>query len=169
MKSWCRKAVDDKIAAQRKFVAWWKASVTDKGGGNPTARRSRDGVLSMRAAENLTGMRNQRVSDLGKHLAPGHCHGAADAALPPRALQEAFRGASTLGRSLPSFHEVIKANKSATYVAFHGSVCHSRSLLRVRARAGCCGRARAGCCGVAGAALLDRWSRLFLGWPPVAF
>lgn len=61
-------AVDAKLDECLKFVAWWKANVSDKGGGNPTVPRSRDGALRMKDAEDLTGMANQRVSDLARDL-----------------------------------------------------------------------------------------------------
>jgi hypothetical protein len=56
----------DAGAEQHKFVVWWKADVDDHGGRpSKTVPRAREG-LSMREAEKLTGMPNQRVSDLGK-------------------------------------------------------------------------------------------------------
>lgn len=61
-------AVDAKIIEQVKFVAWWDANVTDRGGGNPTVPRSRDGALPMREAEKLTGITNQRKSALRTQL-----------------------------------------------------------------------------------------------------
>jgi len=59
------KAVDAKIEEQIRFVAWWKGSVAH-GGGSKNRER---GSYSLRDAEHLTGMSQQRVSDLTKRLA----------------------------------------------------------------------------------------------------
>lgn len=71
LKDWpmLEQAVDAKIEEQRKFVAWWKGSV----GGNPDGRGRREEIpgaryLSFHDAEDITGMKQQRVSDLGKKL-----------------------------------------------------------------------------------------------------
>jgi phage N-6-adenine-methyltransferase len=71
IKDWptLEQAIDAKIAEQKKFVAWWKASVIDRGGGNVTGPRTRTGELTCGDAENITGMTKQRVSDLGRRLA----------------------------------------------------------------------------------------------------
>src|SRR5215472_4233919 len=71
IKDWLKleEAVDFKIEEQHRFFAWWNGKLTDKGGRpSKTVPRPRDG-LSMERAEELTGMANQRVSDLGKKLA----------------------------------------------------------------------------------------------------
>jgi ParB family chromosome partitioning protein len=60
-------AVDAKIEEQRKFMAWWKATVIGSGTRTDLNRVRGEG-LSMRDAEHLTGMKQQRVSDLGKRL-----------------------------------------------------------------------------------------------------
>jgi DNA N-6-adenine-methyltransferase (Dam) len=57
-------AVDLKIGEQRKFYAWWQASVAHGGGSKNRDR----GSYSLDRAEKLTGMKQQRVSDLGKWL-----------------------------------------------------------------------------------------------------
>jgi phage N-6-adenine-methyltransferase len=63
-------AVDFKIEEQRKFYAWWQGAV--RGAGQPEKNRPRTRpILSRDDAENLTGMKHQRVSDLGKKLASG--------------------------------------------------------------------------------------------------
>lgn len=74
IKDWPKleEAVDAKIAEQRKFIAWWEGVV----GGNPEGRGRRKEIpgtryLSFRDAEELTGMKQQRVSDLGKKLVLG--------------------------------------------------------------------------------------------------
>jgi phage N-6-adenine-methyltransferase len=63
-------AIDAKIEEQHKFVAWWTANVSPGHGGN---RKSKDQVpgtryLKFQEAEALTGMAQQRVSDLGRWL-----------------------------------------------------------------------------------------------------
>jgi phage N-6-adenine-methyltransferase len=73
IKDWpaLEQAVDIKIAESHKFVAWWKANVTDKGG-RPVAKNLTENTvqfLPARKAEELTGMRQQRVSDLRGRLA----------------------------------------------------------------------------------------------------
>jgi len=69
IKDWptLEKAVDAKIAEQQKFVAWWKVAVQE--GGRPKKNLPSSREVSMREAEKLTGMANQRVSDLGRKLA----------------------------------------------------------------------------------------------------
>jgi phage N-6-adenine-methyltransferase len=57
-------AVDFKIEEQRKFYTWWQASVAHGGGSKNRDR----GSYSLDQAEKLTGMKQQRVSDLGKWL-----------------------------------------------------------------------------------------------------
>jgi phage N-6-adenine-methyltransferase len=66
LKEWpaLEEAVDIKIEEQRKFVAWWSATVKRPGGDHSPRTRE----MPMREAEKLTGMANQRVSDLGKRL-----------------------------------------------------------------------------------------------------
>src|SRR5258708_35793246 len=57
----------DKIEEQRKFVAWWDGAVERKGGDEKRKPRTR---LSVIDAQDLTGMKQQRVSDLGQeHVA----------------------------------------------------------------------------------------------------
>jgi len=58
-------AVDAKINEQTKFFAWWNGAVVHGGGSKNRVR----GSYSLHEAEALTGMRQQRVSDLGKKLA----------------------------------------------------------------------------------------------------
>jgi ParB family chromosome partitioning protein len=58
-------AVDTKIGEQMKFVAWWKVNVAHGGGSKNRDR----GSYSLGDAEDLTGMKQQRVSDLAKLLA----------------------------------------------------------------------------------------------------
>ena len=74
IKDWPKleEAVDLKIEEQRKFVVWWNSAV----GGNPDGRGRRKEIpgtryLSFRDAEELTGMKQQRVSALGKKLKTG--------------------------------------------------------------------------------------------------
>ena len=57
-------AVDLKIEEQRRFVAWWHGNVA-YGGGSKNRER---GSYSLAQAEKLTGMAQQRVSDLGRQL-----------------------------------------------------------------------------------------------------
>ena len=59
-------AIDAKIGEQRDFVVWWKASVRDKG--ERANLKSPGTRLFVAEAEKQTGMRQQRVSDLGKRL-----------------------------------------------------------------------------------------------------
>jgi hypothetical protein len=69
IKDWptLEKAVDAKIDEQRKFVAWWNGAVRSKGErGNLKSPGTR---LFVEDAEDVTGMKQQRVSDLGKRLA----------------------------------------------------------------------------------------------------
>jgi hypothetical protein len=66
IKDWpqVEEAVDLKINEQTQFVAWWGAAVA-YGGGSKNRER---GSYSLEQAEGLTGMRQQRVSDLSKRL-----------------------------------------------------------------------------------------------------
>jgi phage N-6-adenine-methyltransferase len=68
IKNWPKleEAVDAKIDEQRRFVGWWDSAVRE--GGRPNKNLPSTREVSMRDAEKLTGMRNQRVSDLGKRL-----------------------------------------------------------------------------------------------------
>lgn len=65
IKDWpeLEKAVDLKIEEQCKFVVWWVANV--RGDGKPAAHTA---GLARGKAEDLTGMKHQRVSDIGKRL-----------------------------------------------------------------------------------------------------
>jgi hypothetical protein len=54
-------AVDGKIEEQRKFYAWWKANVTGQGTRTDLSRE-RGQSLAQSDAEDLTGMKHQRVS-----------------------------------------------------------------------------------------------------------
>jgi hypothetical protein len=57
------------MTKQRKFVAWWNSSVSVGHSLNRYTKENRDqGSLNLREAENLTGLKQQRVSDLGKKL-----------------------------------------------------------------------------------------------------
>jgi phage N-6-adenine-methyltransferase len=66
IKDWpaLEKAVDAKIDEQRKFITWWDASVRGKG----KKANNRDSGYFVAEAESLTGMKQQRVSDLKKRL-----------------------------------------------------------------------------------------------------
>lgn len=71
IKDWgaLEKAIDVKIDEQRQFIAWWKATVaTGHGAGRGNKNNRERGSFSMREAERLTGMVQQRVSDLAKAL-----------------------------------------------------------------------------------------------------
>jgi phage N-6-adenine-methyltransferase len=57
-------AVDAKIEEQCKFVAWWNGAVGGRGG----YKKPRSRFLALTDAEDLTGMKQQRVSDLGRRL-----------------------------------------------------------------------------------------------------
>jgi hypothetical protein len=62
-----RMVIETTLTEQHKFVTWWNGAV----GGNPDGRGRRKEIpgtryLSFREAEDLTGMKHQRVSDLGK-------------------------------------------------------------------------------------------------------
>jgi hypothetical protein len=61
-------AVDAKVEEQKKFVAWWKGAVQRAGGDRQTQKHSPSTRLMLAEAEDLTGMRQQRVSDLTKKL-----------------------------------------------------------------------------------------------------
>lgn len=67
IKDWpaLERAVDIKIGEQRKFISWWKATV-----GSPGPKKDVPGTryISFREAEDLTGMKQQRVSDLDARL-----------------------------------------------------------------------------------------------------
>jgi hypothetical protein len=58
------RAVDFIIDQEIKFGVWWQASVRGKG----KTANNRDPGYFVDDAENLTGMRQQRVSDLGARL-----------------------------------------------------------------------------------------------------
>jgi phage N-6-adenine-methyltransferase len=60
------RAVEEKIEEQLKFRAWWDANVRDAG--NPQLTEGAVNCLSCKEAEELTGIRQQRVSDLKKAL-----------------------------------------------------------------------------------------------------
>ena len=63
------RAVDQKIAEQVQFVAWWYANVSVNHGGSRAKQQvSGSRYLSYREAERLTGMKQPRVSELGKRL-----------------------------------------------------------------------------------------------------
>lgn len=84
-------AVDAKIEEQLTFHAWWQASVQSAGQPKKNSPRTRE-MLSMREAEHLTGLANQRVSDLGKRLSNVERHRArlqaAESGLESRSLSE---------------------------------------------------------------------------------
>jgi phage N-6-adenine-methyltransferase len=61
------KAVDEKLTEQIKFVAWWKGHVTGQGT-RTDLNRDPGESLPMRKAEEVTGMKQQRVADLRKRL-----------------------------------------------------------------------------------------------------
>jgi len=61
-------AARTKVEEQQKFVAWWKGSVTGQGT-RTDLNRDHGESLPLKEAEHLTGMKQQRVSDLGKKLA----------------------------------------------------------------------------------------------------
>jgi ParB family chromosome partitioning protein len=60
-------AVDAKIEEQRKFVGWWGVTIRSQGEARKKENRVL-GFLSVPEAEDLTGMKQQRVSDLGTRL-----------------------------------------------------------------------------------------------------
>jgi hypothetical protein len=63
------RAVDQKIAEQVQFVAWWYANVSVNHGGSRAKQQvSGSRYLSYREAERLTGMKQPRVSELDKRL-----------------------------------------------------------------------------------------------------
>lgn len=73
IKNWpaLEEAVDVKIDEQRKFVAWWRATVSVGHGGDRKLKDQGPGtrtLMSAVEAEDLTGMAKQRVSDLGVRL-----------------------------------------------------------------------------------------------------
>jgi DNA N-6-adenine-methyltransferase (Dam) len=59
-------AVDLKIEEQRRFVAWWQGAV--RGAGQPGKNSPGSRLMPCPKAEALTGMRQQRVSDLRQRL-----------------------------------------------------------------------------------------------------
>jgi phage N-6-adenine-methyltransferase len=61
-------AVDIKIDEQIKFVAWWHANVRKAGQPRKELTGTAVNSLSVAQAEKLTGMKQQRVSELGKRL-----------------------------------------------------------------------------------------------------
>jgi ParB family chromosome partitioning protein len=69
IKEWdlLHRAAAEKLAEQHLFVAWWKTTIQSQG--EARKKESRDpGFLSVPQAERLTGMKHQRVSELGKRL-----------------------------------------------------------------------------------------------------
>jgi hypothetical protein len=69
IKEWdaLHRAAAEKLAEQQLFIAWWAAKV--QGPGEVHKKEGRDLGLLVRAdAERLTGMKQQRVSELGKRL-----------------------------------------------------------------------------------------------------
>jgi phage N-6-adenine-methyltransferase len=72
IKDWPKleEAVDLKIGEQRKFVAWWGANVGVLKGGDRKSKKSKamNTAFDRDDAEDLTGMKHQRVSDLDKRL-----------------------------------------------------------------------------------------------------
>jgi len=70
IKDWPKleEAVDAKIGEQRQFVAWWNGAVSQGHGGDRKEQVSGARYLPFREAERLTGMKQPRVSDLGKRL-----------------------------------------------------------------------------------------------------
>ena len=54
------------IEEQRKFIAWWEGTVRRSGPASKQLNQERGLILS--DAERLTGMKQQRVSDLGKRI-----------------------------------------------------------------------------------------------------
>jgi hypothetical protein len=73
IKDWpaLEEAVDAKIEEQINFVAWWKGNVSIGHGGDRKSENQepRSRFLKLADAERLTGMPQQRVSDLAKRLA----------------------------------------------------------------------------------------------------
>jgi phage N-6-adenine-methyltransferase len=67
IKDWpaLEEAVDRKIEEQTQFVTWWSGAV--RGDGRPEKNEPRTRFV-LKEAEDLTGMRQQRVSDLSKRL-----------------------------------------------------------------------------------------------------
>jgi ParB family chromosome partitioning protein len=71
IKEWdtLHRAAADKLAEQQLFVGWWQANVTIGHGAGRGNKKSRvPGAFSLSEAERLTGMKHQRVSELGKRL-----------------------------------------------------------------------------------------------------
>jgi DNA N-6-adenine-methyltransferase (Dam) len=62
-------AVDLKIEEQRRFVVWWGAMVRRPGGDRQAKHSPGSRGMPCSEAEALTGMRNQRVSELARKLA----------------------------------------------------------------------------------------------------
>jgi phage N-6-adenine-methyltransferase len=71
IKDWPKleEAVDLKIEEQRRFVAWWGATVQRPGGDRQSQHSPRTRLMLCSEAERLTGMRHQRVSELARKLA----------------------------------------------------------------------------------------------------
>jgi DNA N-6-adenine-methyltransferase (Dam) len=66
-------AVDLKIEEQRKFCSWWTGAVQRPGGDRQSKHSPRSRLMLCSQAEKLTGMRQQRVSELARKLAqPDH-------------------------------------------------------------------------------------------------
>lgn len=73
IKEWdaLHRAAAEKLAEQQLFMAWWKAKVQQAGGDRQSEKAlagTTADALSRTEAERLTGMKHQRVSELGKRL-----------------------------------------------------------------------------------------------------
>lgn len=71
IKDWpaLEEAVNQKIAELKAFLVWWGASVARAGGDRQTGKHSsRTRLMPCSEAEKITGLRQPRVSDLGKRL-----------------------------------------------------------------------------------------------------
>lgn len=70
IKDWPKleEAVDLKIKEQVQFVGWWKTDVGANQGAGRGKKNRVHGSFSVPQAEDLTGMKQQRVSDLGARL-----------------------------------------------------------------------------------------------------
>lgn len=64
-------AIDQKIADQKDFVAWWKGNVQRAGGDRQSKKQKRGSALMLvvEDAESLSGITQQKVSKWGKRLA----------------------------------------------------------------------------------------------------
>ncbi len=66
IKDWpqLERAVEQKVAEQREFVAWWEGTVTVRQSTGRKGDKSSSvlSTISMRDAEKLTGIRNEQVS-----------------------------------------------------------------------------------------------------------